>query len=352
MKIGVIGAGSISVRHLDAYKANPNAQVVAISDINTDLATTRAGAYGIEKVFADYKELLRDESIEAVSICTPTFTHHTIVLDALAAGKHVLCEKPPMLTAAQAEECAEAAVKYNRKLMYGFVRRFSAQMDYLKEFQEKGGFGDIYAAEATRISRTTSLSGWFVDKNKAGGGTLMDGAIHEIDMCLYLMGHPKPTSVLGFSSDVNKDLPSKIKGWAGTYFSSDVQKCERTIESVANGLVTFENGSSMIIRSGAIQFALDAGVSMQVYGDKAGARCAGLGNAEINMVTLDPCGYMTEFKPTITVKKDAFKAQIDHFVDGCVNDKPFIVKPEDAVVVLNIINGIYKSAETGKPVTF
>ena len=352
MKVGMIGAGSISANHLKSYAANPNAEVVAIADLNVDLAKAKAAEYNIPKYCADYKEILRDDTIEAVSIATPTFTHCQIVLDALASGKHVLCEKPPVLNAEQAEQCAEAAIKSGRKLMYGFVRRFSPHIDYLMEFKEKGGFGEIYAAEASRISRTTSLSGWFVDKTKSGGGVLMDAAIHEIDLALYLMGYPKPKSVIGATSYVNKDLPQRVKGLSSGWTSLDKQKCERTIESVANGLVTFENGASMIIRSGAIQYAFDIGPSVQLYGEKAGARYAGWGHDAPTMVALDENGYMTEFKPAITLKPDGFQLQINHFVDGCLNDKPFIVKPEHAVTLMSIISGIYKSAETGKPVTF
>lgn len=350
MKVGIIGAGSISTNHINSYLNNKDAELVMISDLNESLAKSRAEQFGIPKYCTDYKELLRDDTIEAVSIATPTFTHCQIVIDALEAGKHVLCEKPPALTVAEAEKCAEAAAKSGKVLMYAFVRRFSEQMQYLKKFEQAGGFGKIYSAEATRISRCANLNGWFIDKNKSGGGSLIDGTIHEVDAALYLMGYPKPKSVLGFSSDVNKDLPSRIQGYGGYYASSDTAKYERTIESVANGFVTFENDACLTIRSGHIQFCFQEIPSIEVMGDKAGARFAGM--ESITMLTVDSTGYMTEFKPVITQKSASFQKEINHFVDCCVNKTPCISTPEQGIILMSIIEGIYKSAETGKAVTF
>lgn len=350
MKIGVIGAGSIAADHLNSYKVNPNAEVVMIADVNENLAKSRAEAFGIPKYCTDYKELLRDDTIEAVSIATPTFTHCNIVVDALAAGKHVLCEKPPVLTAAEAEKCAEAAEKAGLVLMYAFVRRFSDQVQYLKKFEQAGGFGKIYCAEASRLERCSQLNGWFVDKTKSGGGVLMDAAIHEIDAALYLMGYPKPKSVLGFATDVNKDLPQQVQGAAVWWSSMDKTHYDRTIESVANGFVTFENDTSLIVRSSGIQYSISTGPCIEVSGEKAGARFAGFGDVE--MVTMDPSGYMIDFKPNISKKTNAFHQEINHFVDCCLNNKKAMVTPEQSITLMTIIEGLYKSAETGKPITF
>ncbi len=348
MKVGVIGAGSISDYHLKHYAANPNTEVVMIADVNEELAKAKAASFNVPKYCADYKELLRDDTIEAVSITTPTFTHCNIVLDALAAGKHVLCEKPPALTAAEAEQCAEAAAKSGLVLMYAFVLRFASDLQYLKQYQQNGHLGNIYYGEASRSVRCAVSNGWFLDKKKAGGGMLMDAAIHELDQLLYLMGYPKPKSVLGFTTDANKDLYNTLQGVGGGWPSADKAHYERTIESAANGFVTFENGAAILVKSASIQFTMQPGRYVEVIGDKAGAR---LGD-DLSIVTLDANNYMMEYKPILGRKADPFQGEFTHFVDCCLNQTPCIVKPEEAITLMSIINGIYKSAETGKPVTF
>ncbi len=349
MKLGMIGAGSIAVDHLKAFAANPNAEVVAIADVCENLAKGRAETFNIAKYYTDYKELLKDESIDAVSIATPTFTHTQIVCDALNAGKHVLCEKPPALTAAEVQQCVDAAKKAGKVLMYGLVLHFADYTKYLKEFADKGGFGKIYAAEATRRSRCTSISGWFVDKKRSGGGMLMDAAIHEIDLVMYLMGYPKPKSILAYTSNVNADMPKHLKGGVGGWKSATGEVCDRTVESMANGFVTFENGACLTINTSHIQFA-KAGRYVEVSGDKAGARVEGY-NGDLSIARIDELGYMSDFQPSIA-KGNAFQGQMDHFVDCCVNGTECLVKAENVVTLMTVMENLYKSAELGKAIEF
>lgn len=349
MKLGMIGAGSIAANHLKAFAANPDAEVVMIADVCENLAKGRAEAFNIAKYCTDYKELLKDDSIEAVSIATPTFTHTQIVCDALAAGKHVLCEKPPALTSAEVQQCVDAAEKAGKILMYGLVLHFTDYFDYLKEYADKGGFGKIYAAEATRKSRSTSLSGWFVDKKRAGGGMLMDAAIHEVDFAMAMMNYPKPKSILAYTSNINADLPSRLKGGPSGWKSATGEVCERTVESMANGFVTFENDACLTIRTSHIQFT-KAGRSIEISGEKAGARIEGHAG-EINMVKVDENGYMTDYHPGVA-KGDPFQKQMNHFVDCCVNGTECCIKPENVVALMTVMENLYKSAELGKAIEF
>ena len=104
LRVGLIGAGNISRAHLFGYNRNSEVEVVAMSDINEELAKQRAETFGVKTVYTDYHDILNDKSIDAVSILTPVFTHKNVVIEALRAGKHVLCEKPPCLTAAEAQD--------------------------------------------------------------------------------------------------------------------------------------------------------------------------------------------------------------------------------------------------------
>ncbi len=219
VKIGLIGAGNISKNHLRSYAANPYAKVVAIADLNEGLAKERAEEFGIERYYTDYKKILDDEEIHAVSIVTPTFTHSNITIEALKAGKHVLCEKPPALTVKETEQMVKTAEETGKLLMFAFVCRFKHQISFLKEYIDSGKMGQIYHADLMRLGRYNVIDGWFVDKQKSGGGMLMDAAIHQIDEVMYLMGYPKVKEVLGFATDINNDLVGKIKGQSGAYVS-------------------------------------------------------------------------------------------------------------------------------------
>ena len=154
--VGLIGAGTVSARHIEAYKANKNCYLKSIADINEEQLHKRAADYKIENAYTDYHKILADNEIDAVAIVTPTFTHRDIIIEALKSGKHVICEKPPTRTAQEAIECHEAAKKYGKLLMYTFVSRFSAEVQYLKKYAEAGKFGQIVCAEAARLSRCSS----------------------------------------------------------------------------------------------------------------------------------------------------------------------------------------------------
>ena len=349
IRIGIIGAGAISEAHLDAYKLNSDCKVTAIADLNLALANERAEKYGIEKVYDDYKKLLADNEIDAVSIVTPTFTHTQIVVDALKSGKNVLCEKPPALSADDVRLCEKTAKEEGKLLMYAFVCRFRNPVKYLKEYIESGKMGKIVYVEGARIYRCMQINGWFTDKTKVGG-VLFDSAIHELDTALYLMGYPKPKTVTAFKSDVNSDLPAKFTGTGPKYTSVDTKTYERTIESFINGTVIFENGAALNIKSSSVLNSVNTGCYVDVCGEKAGARTEmGVPGKDLKILELTDDNDFNEFSPEIG-SNNIFSEEINHFIDCQIKGTECICKPSEAVRLVEILNAIYKSAETGKPV--
>lgn len=346
LKVAIIGAGAISKSHLGAYQQCTDAEVVAIADLNEATAKAQAEQYQIPRYCCDYHELLADETIDAVSIVTPGFTHGTIVKEALLAGKHVLCEKPPCISGKEAEECAELAQKTGKLLMWAMVCRFTKEVRFLKDYIEAGNMGKVYYAEAGRVSRCNKIGGWFVNKEKSGGGMLIDGAIHELDQALYLMGYPKAKMVSGFTSHANQDLPDHIKGLGAGYRSMDTRKYERTVETMASGYVHFENGACLYVKAAYVMHSVLAGSWVDITGEKAGARSDGTG---LNLVTVQN-GYLMDNKPVLTDNTDVFEAEINHFVDCCINGTPCICPAWHGAQLMKIISAIYESAETGMPV--
>ena len=349
LKIGIIGAGTISISHIEAYIKNPCVTIAAICDVNIDGAKAKAEQYSIPKYYSDYKKILDDEEIDAVSIVTPTFTHKNIITEALKAGKHVLCEKPPALNYEEALECEKTAKETGKILMYGFVVRFTPEAAFLKKYISSGKAGEIYYAEASRLNRCNRVGGWFINKEKSGGGGLMDAAIHEVDLALYLMGYPKAKSVKGFATDINKNLPDKMEGIGAAWKSSDVNTYDRTVESFASGYVHFENGACLYIKASLVLNCINEGRNVELYGADSGVKYDG---SKINIVSADDTGYFLESSPVLKDKVDIFSSEINHFVNCCLGQEKPISTPEQGTEIMKIITAIYKSAETRKEIVF
>ncbi len=351
LRVGIIGAGSISVEHINPYLKNGNCEVVAIADLNLDLAKKRAAEFNIPKAYSDYHDILNDKEIDAVSIVTPTFTHKNIVIDAIKSGKHILCEKPPALNADDVAECSALAKKSDKCLMYAFVCRFRPQMQYLKQFFDAGKMGKIVCAEGVRVHRCDSTSGWFLSKAKAGG-PLLDANLHELDMIMYLMGYPKVKSVLGFTSDVNKDLPLKVKGMNEGWISSDKNTYVRDVENVSGAMITLENDTYIHLKNSTVLCSVTQNTYVEISGEKAGIRMEPhTPGKELMMVECTEEGYFRDIKPVIEDVSPYYE-QVNHFVDCCLNGTECICKTEEAVAIMRIIDAIYKSAETKEPVNF
>lgn len=349
LKIGIIGAGTISEFHIESYKKNPDVEIAVICDVNEAGAKKRAEQYQIPKYCSDYKEILADENIDAVSIVTPTFTHKNIVCEALRAGKHVLCEKPPAMNYEEACECEKTAKETGKILMYAFVVRFSNEAIFLKKYIDSGRMGKIYYAEASRMMRCNGIGGWFINKDKAGGGALIDGAIHEIDLALYLMGYPKAVSVKGFTSQINENLPDVMKGTGVAWNSSDINSYERSVESFASGYVHFENGACLYVKASWVLNCINEGRNVELCGTKSGIKFDG---KKIDMVSVDDTGYYLESSPVLKDETDIFNEEINHFVNCCLGKEELICTPSNGTEIMKIISAIYESAKTGREVVF
>ena len=162
VKVGIIGCGGIANgKHMPALAAIEGCEMVAFCDIIVERAQAAAEKFGVEgaKVYEDYKELLKDESIEVVHVCTPNRSHSFITVDALEAGKHVMCEKPMAINSAEAQKMLDAAARTGNKLTIGYQNRYRDDSLYLKDEAKAGVFGEIYYAKATAIRRRADTNG-------------------------------------------------------------------------------------------------------------------------------------------------------------------------------------------------
>ena len=348
IRIGIIGTGSISHEHLDAYTKQPDSDIFAICDIQIKRAEQVAAKYDIPHVFESVEEMLELEELDAVSICTWNYTHADITIAALYAGKHVLVEKPLAINVEEAERIKVAAKKTGKVVQVGVVRRFDQNTQMLKQFADGGLFGGFYYAKASYLRRAGNPGGWFADKQKSGGGPLIDIGVHVIDLCWYLMGKPKPVSI---SANTYHKLGnrSNIK-YVSFYKAADYDPNQNDVEDLANAIIRFENGASLMIDVSYTLHAPKDETAVKLYGTKGGLEI----EPELKMVTEQHDTMLNIFPQTDSPKldvKQAFAAEIDHFIQCCQTGQTPISSLDDGIEIMKMLNGIYKSAEKGREIT-
>ncbi|KRG15424.1 Gfo/Idh/MocA family protein [Lederbergia galactosidilytica] len=349
IKIGVIGAGSISESHLNAYANNDKVELYAICDLNEERAKAKAEKYGASKTYVDYHDLMNDQEIDAVSICTWNNSHADIAIAALNSGKNVLVEKPMTTSMEKAYEMEETVKRTGKKLQVGFVRRYASNTQVLKKFIEEDDLGEIYYAKATCIRRLGNPGGWFSDVERSGGGPLIDIGVHVIDVLWYLMGCPKVKSISG--NTYNKLGNRKNIKNLSFYKAADYDPDKNTVEDMANAMIRFENGASLLVDVSFTLHAKQDEISVKLYGTKGGAEV----EPSLAIVT-EKYDTMLNLAPQVdSVTFDfvqAFQAEIDHFVDVCLGEKETLSPVADGVEMTKILSGIYESAEKGKEIYF
>lgn len=341
--IGIIGSGGIArYAHLPGYKASADlgVRVVACADASEETARKTADEFDIPHVYTDYQEMLRRDDIHAVSVCTPNYLHMQPTIDALECGKHVLCEKPMAMNATEGQAMVEAARRTGKKLQIGFQTRFNASAQALKRFVDAGEMGDIYFARAQAMRRR-GIPGWgvFTQKDKQGGGPLIDIGVHILDLTLWLMGHPKPTYCSGQTYakfGPREGVLGLLGQWDPKIFS---------VEDFAVGLVRFENGATLVLESAfcANQEQRDV-FNTELYGSEGGA-------------SYNPCKMFFERHQTLIDASPAFLPQVKPheeevkaFCRALAEDTPVPVTAEEALMTTQIIDAIYRSSEEGREV--
>ena len=190
VRIAVIGAGAVSdYHHVPGIRIDPRAELVAACDPNTELLDKRRREWGITKTVTDYEAIARDRDVDAVIVATPNYTHLPIALACIAAGQHVMCEKPLGLNFAEAARMYRAARDKGVRHMTAFTYRFAPSMRYLKHLVAGGSLGDPRHFRSQRFLDLPETSwGWRQSKKLAGAGDLFDMTIHRIDFAQDLMG--------------------------------------------------------------------------------------------------------------------------------------------------------------------
>jgi len=346
LRIGMIGAGNIANMHIDSYKNVPNAEVVALCDIDEARLKKTAQKYGITKTYTSVTDMLNNEQLDAADVCVWNCNHAKCAIQALNAGLHVLCEKPMAYSAKEAEQMLQAAEKNNKLLMIGFVMRFANEALVSKEFISKDYLGDIYHSKATYLRRHGAPGGWFSNKALSGGGPVIDLGVHVIDITRYLMGNPEPVSVYAVTHDKLKNRPSLKNdvGWKPDGASDDDIY---DVEDFATAIIRYKDGSTTLLET---SFSLNGEpcTKRELFGTKGGIKIEN----DFKIYT-ELEGYLSDITPDMSLIKgnsDMFTNEMAHFVDCALNGTECIAPAKDGVTIMKILDAIYESAKTGHEV--
>ena len=340
LKVGVIGLG-MGRWHVEAFSAHPRAEVVAIADPDTGRLAELGDKHSIAGRYTYAEEMLANETLDIVAVATPNKFHKPLTIAALEAGAHVLCEKPMAMNAAEAREMLTASKTADKRLMINFSYRFTPEAARLKQEVDSGTLGDIYYARTEWLRRRglPGFGGWFGQKAMSGGGPLIDLGVHRLDLALWLMGYPVPTWVMASTCN---PIASRLAKQSGRAFD---------VEDFATAMIKFEDGATLdLTASWASNIKEQELMQTRLLGTEAGLiqRNRNEGYEFEAEIYLERNGNQYDMQPH--GKAQDGTSPMGHFVDCILNNVPHTATGEEGLLVMEILDAIYASAEKGEPI--
>lgn len=348
LKVGCIGAGNIFIRHADGWADSNKAELVAISDPDADALNKQADAHDIGRRYRNAADLLADPDIDIVDICAPNGFHAGHVIAALEAGKHVICQKPLAPTSAEIRQIIVARDKANKLVMTAQQYRYATVSQALKATVDAGRLGQIYHARCWYLRRAgLPVRAGLIYKRNSGGGVCIDLGVHVLDLTLWLMGNPKPVTVSGTAPAVLATHPD-ARGQRGALIPGDVD-----VEDFAAGFVRFENGATLSIEvSWLLHHSPDPDKRIWVYGTEGGLVFPDgtLQHADKDSGQLLDTRITSRGAAFGEYDQAAYSATFDAFAEAILAGGASPAPPEQSLQVQSILEGIYRSHESGAEV--
>lgn len=349
LQIGIIGCGTIAnSAHIPAYLKNDMAEIKYFCDILPDRAETAVSKYHCGTAVMDYHQVISDVEIDAISVCVPNYAHAEISIAALRAGKHVLCEKPAARTYEEALEMQRVQKETGKILNIGVVNRFNDNVNRIKKMIASGELGDVFHVYASfRAHRSIpGLGGPFTQKEKAGGGVLIDWGVHFLDIVMYCCGDPAPIAVSG---EAFSRLGTDMKGYVYTDMWAGPPDHDGTydVEDSVTGMIRTK-GPTITFNGAWAQNIGPSEMYIDFMGDKGGIRLQ-YGADYILYSTKD--GALTEMA-TKAQRSHQFENEINAFVDNIRQGGKLPSHIDYAILTSQIMQGVYDSCERQGEVRF
>lgn len=346
IRIGIIGAGNIGNVHASEFsKLADECVITSITDTYLPLAVEKAKQHGIANVVSSPEELIQRSDVDAVIIGVPNQFHAPLAVQAIAAGKHVLLEKPMGINGDAARQILKASQASGRVVMVGHQMRWESVPMQIKEQIDRGELGKIYTAK-TGWFRRKGIPGWgtwFTQMDQSGGGPLIDIGVHMLDLALYLMGNPKPVSVYGATyaefGPSRKGIGTWGKpNWNGTY----------DVEDLATALIKMEDGSTLSLEvSWAVHMDTDNSPFIHLMGSEGGASYRGAQGKLLTEKFDRP--FETELRKADNDEGE--RARLSrHFLECIREGKQPITSALTGLTNNLVLDAIYESSRSGNEV--
>ena len=329
LNIGIIGCGWAGEQHIRAYSSLSGVKVLAVADINEERARGLARKWGINTWYRDYRDLLEDPEIDAVSICLPHYMHSKVTIKAARAGKHILCEKPIATNLNEADAMIKATKEAGVVLMIAENVRFHPINIKIKELIDRGYIGDVFLA---RIFRDHEMHDylrkrpWFLDRRKAGGGIWLSGGVHDVDALRMLIGEVESVVLLQ-ARKVFKEMEGDDTVVALLKFENGAVGVVTESFSTKTFSPLSPYGCPSIINGSRGTITVSLGGVIEVYGEK-------VGNA-------DTCMRIK------VEERDTFVEEVKHFIKCVKEGKTPITSGEEERRTLAVILAGYESLNKG-----
>ncbi|MBE6576971.1 MAG: Gfo/Idh/MocA family oxidoreductase [Ruminococcaceae bacterium] len=353
LKVGIIGCGWIAKAHMKEYLKMPDVEVVAFADLIPGKAEAFAQKYGIDgRCYPSHADMLDNEELDAVSICTYNCTHAECTIYALNKGVNVLLEKPMCVTTEEAIEIRKAEKASGKVLSIGFQPRFNANMKMIKKICESGTLGRIYYIQTgggRRRGIPTPYGTTFIEKETGGIGAMGDIGCYSLDLVLNAIGYPKPLTVTGYVSDFFGKNPEywRSEGKPESYAELF------GVDDFAAGFIRLEGGIMLDFRISWAMHLNTTGDTI-IMGTKGSLRIPSSGswNGTISAPLkvyheIAGKGVVTEIPLLEENKESNFYYKIRSFLDAIKEGEKAPISSDEILYNQAIIDGIVKSAALG-----
>ena len=350
LRAGVIGLGFGGEMHLRGYAQLPNVEIVALAGLEEKRLQELGAMFDIPNLYRYDSELLSLDDLDIVRVCVPNSLHAPIAIKALERGAHVLCEKPLARTTEEAELMVQAARRANRVLHTVYNHRMRNDVAVLKRAIDEGQLGHIYYAKASWMRRRgiPGAGTWFVNKELAGGGPLIDLGVHVLDMSLHLLGEPEIVTVTASTYDElgkrgkGVDIASRKTGAGNTF----------EVEDVATAFLRLSNGSTLLVEaSWATHSSAGDDFGVTLYGTEGGAeiRVQNYNWQDTLRIYTDVAGVPSEIRPRLT-KGEGHIAVVRNFVQAITDGNWSLHDGSEGLRRVQVVDACYASAKQGREI--
>ncbi len=275
IRVGVIGTGFIGPAHVEALRRLGSVEVAAIADVDEATAKRKAEVLGVERAYGDWHQLVRDERIQAVHICSPNHLHVPMSREALAAGRHVVCEKPLAMTVKEGQELVELAAKTGRANAVNFNIRYYPLMHQVQAMMQKGELGELFAIHGSYLQDWLFYPtdyNWRLEPGLSGESrAVADIGSHWLDLAEYITGR-KVTEVLADFATFHKTRKKPLKPvetYSGKMLQpEDYQDIPIRTEDYASVLLRFDNGARGVMTVNQVAAGRKNRLSFELDGSK------------------------------------------------------------------------------------